>query len=283
MWSVPYATLWHELRARWQASFTPEERAPWDAVGDASLVQCDRCELQYFSPPLAGSADFYERLSHHPEYYVDDRWEFDEVVRSLHASDVVIDFGSGRGAFLRRAAEVAARVVGCDHNEGAAPVSIGGATLLRESFRDVADAHASSADVVTSFHVLEHLDDVDALCIPATTALRTGGRLFLSTPDRQRTVRDDIEALDCPPHHLSRWSVHQYEVLAARYGLDLVGVRHEPFVHIHGARRFVPRPVLHAAAMARHRARGFRVRAPSASRGGPWPRGAALLVELVKR
>ena len=280
---MPYATIWRDLSDRWDATFTAEERAPWDAIGEATLVECDRCALQFFAPLLPGDGSFYERLGRHPKYYVDDRWEFQEVLAALGPDDTVVDFGSGEGAFLRRAAEVAARVIGCDHNEGAPPRAIGAAELRHEPFDEVARALEGTVDAATSFHVLEHLPDVDVLCGPATTALRSGGRLFLSTPDRQRSVRDDVEALDCPPHHLSRWSTQQYEELSQQYGLDLVSVRYEPFVHVHGVRRLVPRMVLNLAGMARNRARGFAVHGPASARGGPWPRGSAILVELVKR
>jgi len=283
VWSVPYALIWDDLRERWGAQFTAEERSPWDALGDARLVECNGCALHYFDPPMPGGSMYYEVLSRHPEYYVDDRWEFGVVLDTIRPGDTVVDFGSGEGAFLRGAAAVAGRVVGCDHNVGAAPTDVGGAELRHEPFDIVADAIAGGADVATSFHVLEHLANVDDLCLPATTALRAGGRLFLATPDRDRSVRNDLESLDCPPHHVSRWSARQYEVLADRYGYDLVSVRHEPFVHVHGVRRLVPKPLLHRAAIVRHRRRGFTVHGRDSVSAPPWPRGSALLAELVKR
>jgi 2-polyprenyl-3-methyl-5-hydroxy-6-metoxy-1,4-benzoquinol methylase len=280
---VPYELIWRELESAWGATFTSTQRRAWDVIGEARLIECDRCGLEYFSPLLAGDAWFYEELGRGPRYYVDDRWEFGEVVSALQPTDTVVDFGSGRGAFLRRAAAVAERVIGCDHNEDAPKVDVPRAELRHEPFEDVAASLGPTADVATSFHVLEHLSDVDDLCGPATSCLRPGGRLFLSTPDRQRTVRDTMEVLDCPPHHLSRWSSHQYEVLAERYGMELASIRYEPFVHVRGVRRFVPRPLLHAGGIVRNRTRGLTVRGPRTARGGPWPRGTAILAELVKR
>lgn len=60
------------------------------------------------------------------------------------------------------------------------------------------------------------------------TALAPGGRLYVSAPHRNRTFRDGLEPLDHPPHHVSRWSPHEFQQLADRFRLTLSGVAIEP-------------------------------------------------------
>jgi SAM-dependent methyltransferase len=275
--------VWADIQRRWGATFPAEYRRPWDETGQAVLYECGACGLHYFSPLLPADGKFFELIAAgNDRFYVDDRWEFQVVLDSIKSGESLIDFGSGEGAFLRLAANKAGRVLGCDYNE-VPSTDLSGAELRHEPFDEVAADVAGTFDVATSFHVLEHVIDVADLCEPAVTALRKGGHLFLSTPDRQRTARNDLESLDCPPHHISRWSKHQYERLAARFDLDLIDVWHEPFVHPRGVRRYVPQPALDALGLVRNLSRGVRVHGPRDAKGGPWPRGAAILVEFVKR
>jgi SAM-dependent methyltransferase len=255
-------------------------RRAWDETGTATLQACLQCGLEYFSPLLPATGDFYELLS---TFYVEHRWEFDEVARRLRPDDRVIDFGCGRGAFLRSISAGVAAAVGCDYNPGALSSAGQPFEVLPAPFRDAAASRPGAFSVAVSFHVLEHVPDARDILDAARTALRPGGRLFLSTPDRERTARADFEVFDCPPHHVSRWSGAQFHRLAEEHGWELVRVDHEPFVHRTGRRRLVPTSALYAAGVVRHALRGSVQRPRGMSLGtaaGKWPRGLAVLAEL---
>jgi SAM-dependent methyltransferase len=95
-------------------------------------------------------------------------------------------------------------------------------------FHEFAAEESEAFDVVCAFQTLEHLPSVSDLIEPAIGCLRPGGRIFLSVPNRERAVREPVEALDLPPHHVSRWHQSQFGVLAERYGLKLFAVEREP-------------------------------------------------------
>lgn len=279
VWQVPYQRVWKQLREQWGVDVPTALRGPWDEAGNAVLLRCSTCALEYFSPLLPGDGSFYELLS---GFYVDDRWEFDEVRRRLRPDDEVVDFGCGRGAFLTSARPLVRKVVGCDFN----PAALDDASpfeVLPAPFTEAAASRPGAFSVAVSFHVLEHVRDAREVLDAARTALRPGGRLYLSTPDRERTARAGFEVFDCPPHHVSRWSGAQFAELAERHGWDLVRVDHEPFVHRTGKRRFVPRTPLYVAGLLKHALRGG-VQRPRGLRIGPaddrWPRGLAVLAEL---
>lgn len=290
VWSVPYADVWTALERQWEVVFDPSVTAPYDRAGTARLYRCDTCGLHYFSPLLPGSAAFYDQLSENPRYYVSDRWEFGVVASRLSPNDQLIDFGAGSGVFIRRVAPMIAQAVGVDHNPRAtAGAPEQDAVVLNLSFREVADRFPGHFDVATAFHVLEHIDSAAAVCEPAVTALRPGGVLFLSTPNNERTVRRRLEPLDCPPHHVSRWSAEQYRYLAQQFGLRLVAVHREPFVNRQGRplrHLGVPERAVQAAGLlaARMAGLGIASRGPLARGTGPdhWPIGTDILVELRK-
>lgn len=61
-----------------------------------------------------------------------------------------------------------------------------------------------------------------------TRCLSCSDSLCLFAPDRMRPDSAPLEPLDCPPHHLTRWSSASLAAIAGRSGLLPVGVATEP-------------------------------------------------------
>jgi SAM-dependent methyltransferase len=224
---VEFGDIWDRLAADWSAEFDPVVVESHTPRATTSLVECASCELQYFSPSVPGSADFYEQLTR-SAYYEDERWEFGVVAGLVAPGQDVVDVGCGRGAFLELAAGHARRAVGVDHNPSAVDhLRSLGIEAHALDFADFAASEREAFDVVCGFQILEHLPSVDALIEPALECLRPGGRIFVSVPHRERYVRSELEPFDCPPHHISRWHPDQFARLAERHGLVLETVRYE--------------------------------------------------------
>jgi SAM-dependent methyltransferase len=241
--SVPYATIWRQLRAQWGAIFPPDVMARHAPGSDACLVRCDDCGLEYFEGAVPGDGEFYERLMAGIPYH-GGRWEFEIVLARLGSDAAVVDLGCGDGAFVRLAARNARRAVGVDHNADAiASLIRSGSEGSALSFEAFAEANPSAFDVATSFHTLEHLSDVGTVMRAARQLLRARGCLFVSVPNRARSGRGDEEPLDCPPHHISRWNEDQFEELAGRFDLRLLALHLEEPDLSHAR----------AAALSRHR------------------------------
>lgn len=226
---VAYSRIWTALEAEFAVRLAPAEVARHTPATETSLRECAGCGLRYFAPAVAGDARFYEELGASAGYYEKDRWEFRAVAATLTGSESVVDVGCGEGAFLGRIADRVYRAVGVDSNRDAvAELTRRGIEAHSVPFERFAAAESGSFDVVCAFQTLEHMPSVRGLLEPAVLCLRPGGRLFLSVPNPERSLKDAFEPLDYPPHHISWWDPAQLQVLAGTYGLNLRGVRFEP-------------------------------------------------------
>ena len=223
MEEIATATVFAELRTQWDADITPDVERAHTLKPTMRLVHCATCGLEHFDPVVPGSPAFYSQLAD-VDYYPS-RWEFGVVAHRLRPTDTVLDLGAGDGTFLAAIRSRVSRVVGVDHSAEAI-------RRLRERGipGDVGDFASHISDlrgafsVVTAFQTVEHVADVAEVVEPALAALAPGGRLFLSTPNRERAGMRAVEPLDWPPHHLSRWAREQWGSLAERFELRLVGV-----------------------------------------------------------
>jgi SAM-dependent methyltransferase len=141
--------------------------------------------------------------------------------RAGAAGPRVLDLGPGRGEWLALLAEAGVRAVGVDDN--AAMVDHLRARGL-DVVPDDAAAHLAAVpddalDVVTAFHVVEHLDleSLLALLAQAHRTLRPGGLLILETPHPANLVMGACNFyLD--PTHRSPVPPARLQFLAAQSG-----------------------------------------------------------------
>lgn len=218
---VDFATIWNRLHLERGVAYPDEVRAELGPAAATELVSCRTCGLQYFTPSKPGDSRFYATLTR-TGYYEPDRWEFGVVANQIDNTMSLLDVGCGRGDFLAAVSDRTRRAVGVDENpEAIQELRSRGIEGYATNLIRFAEKEAEQFDVVSAFQTLEHLATVDELIQPALRCLAPGGRLFISVPNRNRTWRPAFEPLDHPPHHISRWSRHQFEVLGARYQLQL--------------------------------------------------------------
>lgn len=197
----------------------------WDSV---DLLRCAECHLEHFDPALPASAVFYEALAGSTEYYETERWDMNRVLKLVRSGDRVIDIGCGGGALLRQLTAHGIRAVGLDRH------SPGLESLRSEGF-DVREADLETPTLTTQeefdaavlLHVLEHVTRPRQLLCSAAEMVRPGGRLIVAVPDRRRIPFADIEALDLPPHHLTRWDERSLRAAAEGVGLEIELLEHE--------------------------------------------------------
>jgi len=214
---------------QWQAAVPAEVARRLTPSAESSLLACGDCGLHYFSPALPGDDGFYAALAASPRYYNSWKWEFGWVGDRLGPGDAVLDIGCGAGDFLAAVAPRVRRAAGLETSAAAAAAARGrGLAVLRGDAESFSREHEGEFDAVCLFHVIEHLPAVLPPLRAAARCLRPGGTLYVSVPNRRRTCREPLESLDCPPHHLSRWSPRQLAWLAGALGMRVAALACEP-------------------------------------------------------
>lgn len=212
---VEFSRVWDELTLQWGATFSPEVIERLTPSPTTALRRCGECGLEYFSPAVPGDAMFYDELSATSTgYYVGDRWEFGEIARMLKPEHRVLDIACGAGAFLARIQKLVSSAAGIDTNpEAVRRGQDAGLDVQLATLDAFAQDHPRAFDVVCALQVIEHLPKVLPFVWAALSCVKPGGCLIISVPNRSRRNKAEFEPLDCPPHHMSRWSVHQLEKL----------------------------------------------------------------------
>lgn len=164
------------------------ERAPFYPPAD--VVECLGCGVLYVSPrPTAEAiAEFYSRQGHYEQWDKekgrDDMWRRrTERIRRMVPSGKLLDIGTGQGDF----GAIARSVFDVDGTE----VSSEGARQAKE--RHGLDIRVGDAldldlpkggyDVVTMWHVLEHVAEPRRLLLRAKELVRPGGVVAVAVPN----------------------------------------------------------------------------------------------------
>lgn len=186
---------------------------------------------------LEGSAHFYAGLGQEGWVKVP-RWDHLSFLKKAPSKSRVIDLGGGNGVFGGAAASNGADCTSIDFVESDFPVEIEpSAKRLRLDLSDEAQRSealavlGASADFVTAFHVIEHLSDPLGFAAFASKLLKPGGTLVISVPNRERFDLSVNQALDCPPHHQTRWGAQQLRILGSSLSASEVRVRRELRFH----------------------------------------------------
>lgn len=197
-----------------------------------AYLRCSVCGINYFDPSESGDAELYEQLQRFDWYYMADKWEYDYAAGHVSPKDHVLEVGAGRAAFAKYVGN--GRYTGLEYNDRAIQqAGRDGIRLIKQSVED----HARSShryDVVVSFQVVEHVSDPDGFIRACLSCLGPGGKLIVSAPAHDGfSGRAINHVLDMPPHHVTHWSKAVMEYLAVRYGLDIIGITHEPIAAYH--------------------------------------------------
>jgi SAM-dependent methyltransferase len=141
----------------------------------------------------------------------------------------VLDVGAGRGGFVESALRAGFRASGIEPSEqGAAAAAHRGAPVTRASIED-AEIAPASIDVLTMWHVLEHLEVPTAALARVAGWLKPGGVAVIAVPNL-----DSLQARIGGPHwfhldvprHRSHFTPAGLDALLAQAGLERTNSRH---------------------------------------------------------
>jgi len=124
----------------------------------------------------------------------------------------LLDIGSGTGDFLAYAKNKNWDVQGVEPGEKARQLSEAKGIIVNEFLRDVEEKYF---DVITLWHVLEHVEDYDTYILEIKKRLKTGGTLIVAVPNFKskdaKHYKEHWAAFDVPRHlwHFSKSSIER--------------------------------------------------------------------------
>jgi SAM-dependent methyltransferase len=180
---------------------------------DLNVFECLTCGLVCLSSFSHIKEGFYESSGMHGEeidvktWMVDTAWDDERRFKFLERAienKSVLDFGCGNGGFLSRASKVASRAVGVEVEERLNPHF---RSLGLEVVSGLSEA-SGSFDVITLFHVLEHIKDPIVLLKELESRLSRGGCLIVEVP----SSNDALLTLyrNKPFSEFTYWSCHLF-------------------------------------------------------------------------
>ena len=215
-------------------SFTTRKGQVRD-VPDLKILECTDCGLVTLSSLEHIQAGFYEdSCMHGAEPTPVDAWQKDtdwddqrrfDMVKALLPNKKLLDFGCGAGGFLNKARLLAASVVGIELE-----------LRVQKHWHDRITIHPSiesavgGYDLITAFHVIEHLSDPVSMLKTLEAKLSKNGRIVVEVPSSEDALLTlyDSSAFQ----HFTYWSQHLFlfnaetlRRLAKQAGLCIVSIQ----------------------------------------------------------
>lgn len=207
-----------------------------DAPG-MQILQCGSCGLVSLATTDHIEPDFYENSGMHGaeptpiEVWLkdaewDDQRRFD-MVKTMLPNKRLLDFGCGAAGFLQRAKRMAAAVTGIELEARVRDYWAGQINIVPS----LELAGSEGYDLITAFHVVEHLPDPRAVLASLAGSLKPNGRMIVEVPSANDALLmlyncDAFQRFTYWSQHLFLFNAHTLELLALQAGLRVLAVQH---------------------------------------------------------
>ena len=216
------------------ASFKSRKGQVRDAP-NIGILECINCGLVTLSSLQHIHAGFYEDSGMHGAKITpmdnwlkdtdgDDQRRFDSL-KTILPNNKLLDFGCGAGGFLNKARQLASSVAGIELEQ-----------RVHKYWHDQISIYPSiesaggGYDLITAFHVVEHLPDPISIIKTLAAKLSDNGRMIVEVPSSEDALLTlyDSSAFQ----HFTYWSQHLFlfnaetlGILAKRAGLRVVSIQ----------------------------------------------------------
>lgn len=209
------------------------------------LVKCARCGLVYLNPRPSeeDSPSYYSEASYLP--FVSAKspataverlyhrlrkwncaWKRKQIEKMYSSKGTLLDIGCGTGEFLEEMRAAGWQVRGVERDPGAVAYAIEQLRLnVFVGSVEGIPAVEASYDVITMWHVLEHLYEPHPTLVRIRDLLKADGLLVIAVPNLESVdaafYRQNWVAFDAP-RHLQHFSLKTLQVLLGMHKFDLV-------------------------------------------------------------
>ncbi len=134
----------------------------------------------------------------------------------------ILDVGCGRGWFLAQALKRGWKVYGTEYSKTAVRICQETGINVKEGVLDASNFDTEMFDVITSFEVIEHINNPNEELKEIYKLLRTGGLFYCTTPNFNSLMRYYLKAdynVIGYPEHLSYYTKSTLNKVTKRNGL----------------------------------------------------------------
>lgn len=164
-----------------------------------NLLQCANCDIIFTDPfPLPEQLGSYydsgEYFSHGgiqkgliPKIYnsvkkINIRKKYEQVTKDLRQGRV-LDIGCGIGDFLAHCKSKGWEVSGLEPNEQARKIVLNSHNITVKDISEIGEIPNEQFELITMFHVLEHVTEPKKMILEIMRILKPGGRLVIALPN----------------------------------------------------------------------------------------------------
>jgi 2-polyprenyl-3-methyl-5-hydroxy-6-metoxy-1,4-benzoquinol methylase len=195
---------------------------------DYSIFECSLCSYSFSFPLIEGSNKFYTWITNQNTYYPLSRWEYGQVLNIINERNLnsLLDVGCGDGVFLDyiKSNSKIENLFGIDTTQS----SINDCQIkgLKNTFCCTTDEFINHQhvkfDLVTTFHVLEHISDPINFIGGLKKLIKQDGMIVISTPYSPMDFEYYwFDILNKPPHHMGFWNERSYRKLAEQLNMNI--------------------------------------------------------------
>lgn len=207
------------------------------------LCQCSRCSLIFTNPrpDIESINKYYESedyISHQNRsnnftnilYKLVRKFTVKNKVSLINrinpSKGKLLDIGCGTGYFLKEASKQNWRVTGIEPNEGARNISLEKNIKVYQSLEEI--KKDKKFDVITLFHVLEHIHELRKTGKQLLKHLKNYGTMLIAVPNQKSFdaihYENNWAALDVPRHlyHFNKTSMDKF---AEEIGMKIVDIK----------------------------------------------------------
>ncbi len=199
------------------------------------IFECLNCGLVFLSENSHIDDKFYEDSNMHQDFDFN-KWRNETLVEDMRRfkflensliNKKILDFGSGNGGFLKFAKDISKKVLGVELEKAVISHYKEEKIPLENDLNNINEKF----DLITSFHVIEHIKEPLEILEKLSNLLEENGKLIIEVPnanDALLTIYEN-EAFS----HFTYWSCHLYlytrhtlELLAKKAGLEVEFIKH---------------------------------------------------------
>lgn len=196
------------------------------------LVKCNSCGFVFNQkiPTNEELNEHYSQYSYGSEGYLSPitiksyNLLLDEFERYRN-SNRILDIGCGRGWFLQEARKRGWEVFGTEYSDKAVEICEKSGVKMKQGKLDASEFDNHDFDVITSFEVIEHINNPNEDLKEINKLLRKGGLFYCTTPNFDSLMRyylkEQYNVIDYP-EHLSYYTKRTLKKVVEQNGFEMV-------------------------------------------------------------